>query len=227
MHPASTDFTIGSALRFGWETFKRRPWFFVGATLILFLALIVTGSITGAIDYAITGSAETSSGVGSLINLALGTLINMGATAFSLQAHDDPEGVSLETLWHPQPFWKFLGATILVAIVVGLGMLLLIVPGVILGLMFLFTTYIVIDRERGPIDTMKDSNAITRGYKWQLLGFVLVLALVNLAGAMALGVGLLVTVPVTLLAFAYVYRILSRRADALGVTAPKPADASI
>jgi hypothetical protein len=226
VHPASAEFTAGSALRFGWETFKRRPAFFVGAAAVLFLALIVTGAITSAIDAAITGSAENSSGLGSLINLVLGTLINMGATAFSLKAHDDPDGVALDALWHPQPFLKFLAATILVAIVVGLGMILLIVPGVILGLMFLFATYIVIDRERGPIEAMKDSNATTRGYKWQLLGFVILLALINFAGLLALVVGLLVTVPVTLLAFAYAYRVLSRRAG-LTLGAPKPADAGI
>lgn len=226
MHPASAEFTIGAALRYGWETFKRRAWFFVGATAVLFLALIVTGSITSGIDSAITGSAETSSGVGSLVNLVLGTLINMGATAFSLKAHDDPDGVTLASLWHPQPFLKFLAASILVAIVVGLGMLLLIVPGIILGLMFLFTTYIVIDRERGPIEAMKDSNAITRGFKWQLLGLGLLLALINLGGLLALGVGLLVTVPVTLLAFAYAYRVLSSRAGAT-LSAPRPADAGI
>ena len=221
------DFSIKSSLSFGWETFKRRPGFFIGATVVIVLALAITGSITGAIDHAITGSAESTSGVGSLVNLALGTLINMGATAFSLQAHDEPERVSLSSLWHPQPFLKFLAASVLVAIVVGLGILLLIVPGVILGLMFLFTTYIVIDRERGPIEAMKESNTITRGYKWQLLGFCLLLALINLAGLLALVVGLLVTIPVTLLAFAYAYRMLSRRAEGLGVTTPKAPDASI
>jgi len=29
------SFTAGSAIRFGWETFKKRPWFFVGATIVI------------------------------------------------------------------------------------------------------------------------------------------------------------------------------------------------
>lgn len=216
------DFSVKSSLSFGWETFKRRPWFFAGATLVLVLALIVSGMVTSAVNLVVTGSAEKSSVVGGLADLALGALINMGAVAFFLQANDDPDGVSLSALWHPQPFLSFLAASILVALAVGVGMLLLIVPGIILGMMFLFTTFIVIDRERGPIEAMKDSNAITRGYKWQLLGFAILLALINLAGAIALGVGLLVSVPVTLLAFAHAYRVLSRRA---GVTLGGPASA--
>jgi len=85
----------------------------------------------------------------------------------------------------------------------------------------MFTSFIVIDRALGPIDAMKESKRITSGYRWRLLGFVLLLALINLAGVIALVVGLLVTVPVTSIAFANAYRVLSDRA---GVQ-PVPADA--
>jgi uncharacterized membrane protein len=84
---------------------------------------------------------------------------------------------------------------------------LLIVPGVILGLMFLFTTLIVIERELGPIEALSESNCLTRGHKWPLLGFMLLLLLVNLLGLLALVVGLLVSIPVTTLAFVHAYRV--------------------
>ena len=89
---------------------------------------------------------------------------------------------------------------------------MLIVPGIIFTLMFLFTTFIVVDRELGPIEAMKDSHRITRGHKWPLLGFLVLLMLINLAGLMALVVGLLVTIPVTSLAFTHAYRVLGGRA---------------
>jgi uncharacterized membrane protein len=81
-------------------------------------------------------------------------------------------------------------------------------------LMFMFTMFIVIDRGLGPIVAMKESRRITRGYKWQLLGFVLVLTLINLVGALAVLVGLLVTIPVTSLAFVHAYRALTANAGA-------------
>jgi uncharacterized membrane protein len=59
---------------------------------------------------------------------------------------------------------------------------------------------------------MKESKRITYGYKWPLLGFALVLALINLLGLLALVVGLLVSIPVTTLAFVHAYRALSNRA---------------
>jgi uncharacterized membrane protein len=215
------EFSAGAAIRFGWETFKRRPWFFVGSTFLILLASALCDGFTSGIDAALTGSAENPSIIGTVISLALGTLISMGATAFYLAAHDNPETADLSLLWHPRPFWKYLGASLLLSLAVAIGLVLLIVPGVIFGLMFMFATFIVIERELGPIDAMNASNQLTRGHKWQLLGLVLLLVLINLLGLMALVVGLLVSIPVSTLAFVHAYRVLGGKPEM------RPADATL
>src|SRR5215475_4696307 len=176
------EFTAGEAIRFGWETFKRRPWFFVGSTLIIMIVYGMIEAITLSLNAAVSGSADQSSLLGSLISLLAGTLINMGATAFYLSAHDNPDAADLSALWHPRPFLKFLGAFILLMLTIAVGFILLIVPGIIFALMFMFTTFIVIDREFGPIDSMKESRRLTYGHKWKLLGLSLLLVLINLLG---------------------------------------------
>jgi uncharacterized membrane protein len=211
------QFSSGEALRFGWETFKRRPWFFTGSTVVILLVSGLINGLTTGIDTAITGSPEEPSLVGSIINLGLGTLISMGATAFYLAAHDNPDSADLSMLWHPRPFWKYLGTSILLALAVAIGFVLLIVPGIIFGLMFMFATSIVIERELGPIDALSESHRITRGYKWPLFGFVLLLLLINVLGVLALIVGLLVSIPVSTLAFVHAYRALGGKP---GTTAP-------
>jgi uncharacterized membrane protein len=211
------QFSSGEALRFGWETFKRRPWFFTGSTVVILLVSGLINGLTTGIDTAITGSPEEPSLVGSIINLGLGTLISMGATAFYLAAHDNPDSADLSMLWHPRPFWKYLGTSILLALAVAIGFVLLIVPGIIFGLMFMFATFIVIERELGPIDALSESHRITRGHKWPLFGFVLLLLLINVLGVLALIVGLLVSIPVSTLAFVHAYRALGGKP---GTTAP-------
>jgi uncharacterized membrane protein len=215
------EFSTGAAIRFGWETFKRRPWFFVGSTFLILLASGLANGLTSGIDAAFTGSPEEPSIIGTVVNFALGTLISMGATAFYLAAHDNPDTADLSLLWHPRPFWKFLGASILLSLAVAIGLVLLIVPGIIFGLMFMFATFVVIERELGPIDAMNESNRLTRGHKWQLFGFVLVLLLINLLGLLALVVGILVSIPVSTLAFVHAYRVLGGKAE------PRPADAAL
>ncbi len=215
------EFSTESALRFAWETFKKRPWFFVGSTVVILLASVLVDTFTGGIDAVLSGSADQPSIIGTVINLALGTLISMGATAFFLAAHDNPDAADLSLLWHPQPFWKYLGASILLTLVIVAGFLLLIVPGVIFALMFMFTPFIVIERALGPIEAMKESHRLTYGHKWKLLGFTLLLLLINLLGALALIVGLLVTIPVSTLAFVHAYRVLGGKAGT------PPADAAL
>jgi len=91
---------------------------------------------------------------------------------------------------------------------------LLIVPGIIALLMFMFSSFVVIDREKGPIESMAVSKLITKGHRWPLLGFVLLLLLINIAGLLALVVGLFVSIPVSTLAFTHAYRVLSGAAPA-------------
>jgi len=203
------DFTVGSAIRFGWETFKTRPWFFVGSTVVIFFAYGVVGAITGGIDKAVGATPEDPSAIGGIINFVLSTFIGMGVTAFYLAAHDNPETVDLSTLWHPRPFWKYLGAGILVGLAIGIGFILLVIPGIIATIFFLFTTFIVIDKELGPIEAMKESMRVGRGYRWPLLGLIVLLSLIMLLGVIALFVGILVAMPVVSLAFVHAYRTLS------------------
>ena len=164
-----------------------------------------------AVDSALTETVGRQAPVGSLLSLVLTTIVSMGVIAFFLRAHDDPDRVALADLWHPRPFWKYLGASRLLVLGGALGFLLLIVLGIIFVLMFMFTTLIVIDRGLGPIEAMKESSRITRGHRWTLLGLALLVVLVNLLGLLALVVGLLVSVPVSWIALAHVYRVLARR----------------
>jgi uncharacterized membrane protein len=203
------EFTAGTANRFGWDTFKKRPWDFVGETIVILFAYGVVGAITNGVDAELGASPEDPTLIGGLLNLALSTFVGMGVMAFFLAAHDNPEAVDLSVLWHPRPFWKFLGTSILVGLAIGIGFVLLIVPGIIAAVFFMFATVLVIDRDLGPIEAMKESMAIGRGHRWPLLGLIALIALIMLAGVLVLFVGLLVAMPVAGLSFVHAYRVLS------------------
>ena len=203
-------FSAGAAIRFAWETFKKRTMFFVGMSVIIACISWAIGAFVGAMS---TSSDSVSVALLSfLVDLALSVFLNMGVIAYALRAHDAPEKAMVQDLWHPQTFWKYLVVTILVFLCVVTGFILLIVPGIIVGIMLMFTPYLIIDRNLAPIDAMKESRRITDGSKWQL--FVLGLALfgINIVGAIALLVGLLVTIPVSMLAIVHAYRQLEHKA---------------
>lgn len=202
--------SIGELISFGWRTFKARPWFFVGVGVIGFVVQLVLNAIS-SVDF------------GFILGILLSILFSMGLTALYLKAHDDPKSARYKDLWHPHGFLKFLGTVVLIGIAVTIGFILLIVPGIILSLMFMFATYLVIDRGLGPINAIKESIRITKGNRLKLFLLAIVLTLLNLLGVLLLVVGLIVTVPVSLLAVVHAYRLLSGTATTSSTPAPTPA----
>ena len=209
--------SVRESIRFGWGTFKKRPWFFIGIVVLVVIISSVLTSIanayqTGAFSFLLV-----------LAVLAANILIEMGLVSFALKAHDDAEEVSFQDLWHPMSFWKYVGMKFLVTLVVLIGLILLINPGIIAALALLFATYLVIDRGLGPIEAMKESLRITKGNRWKLFLLVLAIVLINIVGVLALVVGLLVSVPVSLLAVVHAYRTLEHRASEVEIPVPAPA----
>ena len=209
--------SIGECIRFGWETFKKRPGILIGAFVLTMLIPSIPGILVPSPEVAPgvpPPSPTTAELVATLTSLVLGIFAAIGMTTLALRAHDDIATVKIGDLWNPQPFWRYLGAQFLVAIIIFVGLLLLIVPGIIAALGLLFVLYVVIDRGAGPINALKESWRITNGNKWQLFLFGLVLSGLNLVGVLLLVVGLLVTVPVTWIAVTHAYRTLASQAEA-------------
>lgn len=206
-------FSIKEAFSFAWKTFVSRPWFFVAVVIISMVVLAVT-----SIDFdAMAGDSWIAwivVLVFTLLSIVISIYLDMGLVALALAAHDDVQTARLNTLWslENKPFWKYAGANILVSIIVIIGFILLIVPGVIAMLGLMFTKYLVVDRKLGPVEALKESWRITKGHRLKLLGFVVLIMVLNIAGAVALLVGLLVTIPLTMLVMAHVYRTLEHQA---------------
>lgn len=100
----------------------------------------------------------------------------------------------------------YLVGSILYGFIVAIGLVLLILPGIIFAIRMQLWPYFVVDTHMGPIAALKASWKITHGTALNLLLFDVLIGLVTLVGAMLLGLGLLVAVPVTSLAMAWVYR---------------------
>ncbi|HWP61053.1 MAG TPA: hypothetical protein VN495_00410 [Candidatus Paceibacterota bacterium] len=202
------ELTAGSCIRFGWETFKKRPWFLIGV-YVLFLAVV--GLIGGVLsELGKVGPAVAFAA--TIARLAIDMLAGMGIIAISLKAHDDVATITLSDLWHPEPFWYFVGASILAGLAVVGGIILLIVPGIIFALMFGFAKYLVIERGLRPMEALRESRRMTNGHKWMLFRLALLSFLVVLLGVVCLIVGVLVAVPVVTLASVHAFRTLQSAA---------------
>ncbi len=209
-----TSFSIKEAMTFAWRTFTSRPWLFVQAGLLLFLANIAVNLVQSLLEMGGEQGGDVAATSIALISAVIGVmasfLMSLGETNFFLRAHDNTETTSLKDLWHPESFWKFVGVSLLSGLAIFAGFILLIVPGIIAAILFMFVGYIVIEEKLQPIEAMKKSIAMTKGNRWKLFQLGLVIFGINILGFIALLVGLFVSIPVSFLAMAYVYRTLSK-----------------
>ncbi len=201
---------MGEAVNFGWDTMKANFLFFIG---LLVAILIIVG-----VPSFIGNRAQDSPAIVvafSLLTFILELVVGLGVIRITLKFVDH-ETVEFGDLFSAAGyFFSYLIASILYGLMVGIGTILLIVPGIIVAVIFYMYQYSIVDRGLGPIEALKRSAELTRGVRWDLFLFMLLLAGINILGALALGVGLLVTTPTTMVALAHAYRQLDRQtADA-------------
>jgi uncharacterized membrane protein len=206
---------IGDCIKFGWETFKKRPWILIGAFVLVVLISIIPGLLTPhpeIVEGQPPPPPTAFAMVMGLVSFAVSILVSLGLTNFTLRAHDNIETVTIGDLWNPAPVWRYLGAYLLVLLIIIVGFLLLVIPGIIASLGLAFATYLVVDRGLGPVESIKESWRITKGNKGRLFLLGVALIGVNILGALALIVGLLVSAPISLLALVHGYRFLQAAA---------------
>lgn len=213
--------SVGDFVRSSWQTFKKRPWFLVGSVILFYIISSIASFVAGLSSVLV--EPFFGSVIGSIVAFACGIVVNsvvaMGWIAFFLKANDDIDAVRINDFWHPQPLISYIAVTILYALIVIVGFLLLVVPGVIAAVTFFFAPYLVVDRGLGPIAALKESARITKNNRWRVLALMGATVLVMFLGILALVVGLLVAAPIVFLICAHAYRSLWSAA-ASGVQQP-------
>jgi uncharacterized membrane protein len=111
-------------------------------------------------------------------------------------------------------YWNAVLASLLVGVIVGIGFVLLIVPGIIFACKLAFTPYLVVDRQMNVIDAVEESWRMTRGHAWKVFLVGLLAIPIGIAGLMFCGVGIIIAIMWNKLAFASLYHAVSSSVNA-------------
>ena len=76
-------------------------------------------------------------------------------------------------------FFPLLGYGILAGLGIGLGFLLLIVPGVILSVLWSVAAPAIVIEKRGVFESFQRSRDLTRGYRWNVFGLLVIYILLT------------------------------------------------
>lgn len=158
--------------------------------------------------YLINGLLKDSA-ILSLLLWVVSLILEIGSINLVLKLVDGKKG-DIKDLYTYQDlpmrvFKNFVGS-IFVGIAVVVGLILLVIPGIYLAVRLQFFTYYIVDKNAGIMDALKMSWDLTKNGKLNLFLFDVLLILLNFGGALLLGVGLLLTVPLSLTAMTLLYR---------------------
>jgi len=108
--------------------------------------------------------------------------------------------------------------TLIAAIAIAVGFICLVIPGVYLSVaMFLAFPYFV-TKNQDAVESIKASLRMTKNHWWQMLGLLILVALLNLAGALCFGIGVLLSIPMSMLILVEACQVLDAATPGQTVT---------
>lgn len=181
---------LGEYLKAGWVLFKQYPGGFVGFFLIYFVGQIV-------LNYA--------GKIGWLAALVVGPPMMMGNFIVSAKLLQQQTPEFSDFFAGFQFFLPLLLLALVSSVLVSIGLVLLIIPGVYLAVGYLFASCLVVDRRLDFWPAMELSRRTVTPMWFSIFAFCLLLLLLNVAGALLLGLGLLVSVPLSICSLTAAY----------------------
>jgi hypothetical protein len=213
--PGSTRLSVGGAIRYGWHRFTANPWTWIGAVVI---AAVIQGVLNalfgerGAFRVDTWGQSLWTIGwiIGSIITVIVGYLINAALVGGALHEVDG-QRPSLGSFFRFTNVGNVILASVLVGLATAIGLILFVIPGLVVLFLSWWTLQFVIDRHEGAVEGVGSSFRAISSQAGPVFLLALALIGINILGAIPLGLGLLITVPTSVIASTYAYRVVSGR----------------
>jgi len=207
---ADTRFTTFPVLREAWEKLKgvkRDVW---GAVAIIVLVNLILGASSHFLPGTKTGAGVIGIGVVSVIAFFLNSLLLSGLGYLGLcQARGEEGGWdTMFVCFNPINLAKLLLLFIILPIVVGLGLICLIVPGIYLAVTLSFSPLLVLDKGMWPWEAMRESWRESHANCLNIFLIYLVAKVAFWAAVIFLLVGLFWMLPFVFVLYGVLYRRL-------------------
>jgi hypothetical protein len=214
--PVIINAAISDTFGHGWETLKK---FFPELILLVFIQILF--SLPMGLVNAFADQESFGHILFSIFNVAYGLIImaplSYGANLLCLKA------VRGEPFKVPEIFdayrqtLQIILASILVGAIIGIGIVLLIVPGIIFACKLSMVSYLVMEKKMEAVDAVRTSWQMTSGHTGTIFGMSILSFFLILCGLICLIVGVFPAAIWISLAFAAMYHAISQK-----VALPQP-----
>ncbi len=205
-------FSIRQNLRESWNIVTNHIWFFIGIQAIGILISLLGQGIALTI-------------ITTVASFGWGIVYKKYSLA---AARNQEEALEFSTIKQHLPSFmdmlKVLGIIILSGLLTLAGFILLIIPGIYVGIRISFAIMAYIDRKEGVRASIRYSWNITKGKIWTIALTGIVGVGVYLLGFIALIIGLVVAAPIVSVLMTRLYVALSTAYNAKDAVVPQPAE---
>jgi uncharacterized membrane protein len=208
---------VGSSYNNGW----RQLWkFFLELFLIGIIAWVISlpSGVSGWIQGAAGAFLTLIVIVYSILILAP---IDYGVSYAYLKAARGEKLEIKDMFAGFQNYWNAVLANLLVGVIIVIGLILIIIPGIIFACKLAFVPYLVVDKKMDVIEAVKTSWRMTNGHAWRVFLIGLLAIPIIIAGLICLGVGVIISFMWISAAFASLYHAVDSSAT-VTVAQPSP-----
>ncbi len=190
--PEMNNIDIGKCFSDSWILYKKHALLYSSLSILFVIASIV--------------SSRAGNFANFFVNLLYGPLM-ASITIAAAKSHKD-EPITFATFFsYPKPILlTLIGASLLTGLLSLIGLVFLIIPGLYLIIGYSFTIPAIIDRDLNIWQAMEFSRKSIDQKWFKLFLFVICTWLLNLVGILALGIGLIVSFPVSIIAIYFAYK---------------------
>jgi hypothetical protein len=199
------SWSIGDVLNEAWRIQS-------GFKLTAWLALIVYMAILFAISFAFEFllPAESNPVAGPLVSqLVVGLLtypLMAGLVVLAIKrAAGMPVQVSMVFDYYGKTLPIFL-LNLLMTVLIVIGFVLLIVPGIYLSFAYMLALPLLVEKNLGIWEALETSRKVISKCWFRFVGLILLMSIIMMVSAIPLGIGLIWTVPMSMLVLGIVYR---------------------
>ncbi len=198
---------VGEAVGFGWRTFSAN----VGPILLAMLVLLVVNVALQGLGSAFGDNIPLTLVFG-VIGWVVGTLLSAGVIRGALDLTEG-RGIRedfIKALFSPPKLPQVLLLGLVNGVLITVGLLLCILPGLVAIVLTSFSVYFLVDRpELDAIGSLKASVSLVTANLGSVLLWMLTCLGLVIAGTLACVVGLLAALPVVYLGTAFTYKRLT------------------
>ncbi len=174
--------------------------------LIMFIGGIVV-SVLGLNENGVVLAVISQLGL-QLLNTSLTVVLTAGIMMMGVRWAAD-ESINFSMLFDGIAKAKpLIIAMILQTIIVIIGFMLLIIPGIYLGVAYGLTVPLIMEKDLGPWEAMEASRKAIHHNWFQIFGLYFVMGLIFMVSTLPLGIGLIWTIPMGTIALGIVYRTI-------------------